>query len=547
MVVNGQTKKYDIVIYGGTSAGVSAAIQSSRMGKSVVLIEPTNRIGGLTTGGLGQTDIGNKQAIGGISREFYENIKKYYDDPENWKWEKRSDYKDGGQTRTEEGEATMWTFEPSAALAVYKSMMDKEKIKMVYNERLNRETGVKKVAGKIESITMESGKIFKGKVFLDATYEGDLMASAGVSYAVGRESNEEYGETLNGVQANSINTSLTGLVSRNAFNHNFIPGVDPYVVKGDPTSGLLPNVNEKPGLEGEGDKKIQAYCFRMCLTDHPENRISFQKPANYDEVNYELLFRNYEARKGPIREMYSYGNSLLPWINSSMPNRKTDTNNKFGFSTDYIGRNYDYPEASYAERERIIEDHRNYQMGLMWTLANHPRIPAEVREEASRWGTTKDEFERADGWQQQLYVREARRMVSDYVMTQKNCEALTVAEDAIGLAAYGMDSHNVQRYVDANGYVQNEGNVEAHGFKPYPISYGALVPKKEECQNLIVPVCVSSTHIAFGSIRMEPVFMVLGQSAATAAVLAIDANVSVQEVPYPNLKEQLLKDRQRLK
>ena len=547
MVVNGQTKKYDIVIYGGTSAGVSAAIQSSRMGKSVVLIEPTNRIGGLTTGGLGQTDIGNKQAIGGISREFYENIKKYYDDPENWKWEKRSDYKDGGQTRTEEGEATMWTFEPSAALAVYKSMMDKEKIKMVYNERLNRETGVKKVAGKIESITMESGKIFKGKVFLDATYEGDLMASAGVSYAVGRESNEEYGETLNGVQANSINTSLTGLVSRNAFNHNFIPGVDPYVVKGDPTSGLLPNVNEKPGLEGEGDKKIQAYCFRMCLTDHPENRIPFQKPANYDEVNYELLFRNYEARKGPIREMYSYGNSLLPWINSSMPNRKTDTNNKFGFSTDYIGRNYDYPEASYVEREKIIEDHRNYQMGLMWTLANHPRIPAEVREEASRWGTTKDEFERADGWQQQLYVREARRMVSDYVMTQKNCEALTVAEDGIGLAAYGMDSHNVQRYVDANGYVQNEGNVEAHGFKPYPISYGALVPKKEECNNLIVPVCVSSTHIAFGSIRMEPVFMVLGQSAATAAVLAIDANVSVQDVPYPNLKEQLLKDRQRLK
>ena len=546
-LMNGQTKKYDVVIYGGTSAGVAAALQSSRMGKSVVLIEPTNRIGGLTTGGLGQTDIGNKQAIGGISREFYENIKKYYDDPENWKWEKRSDYKDGGQTRTEEGEATMWTFEPSAALAVYKSMMDKEKIKMVYNERLNRESGVKKVAGKIESITMESGKIFKGKVFLDATYEGDLMASAGVSYAVGRESNEEYGETLNGVQANSINTSLTGLVSRNAFNHNFIPGVDPYVVKGDPTSGLLPNVNEKPGLEGEGDKKIQAYCFRMCLTDHPENRISFQKPANYDEVNYELLFRNYEARKGPIREMYSYGNSLLPWINSSMPNRKTDTNNKFGFSTDYIGRNYDYPEASYAEREKIIEDHRNYQMGLMWTLANHPRIPAEVREEASRWGTTKDEFERADGWQQQLYVREARRMVSDYVMTQKNCEALTVAEDGIGLAAYGMDSHNVQRYVDANGYVQNEGNVEAHGFKPYPISYGALVPKKEECQNLIVPVCVSSTHIAFGSIRMEPVFMVLGQSAATAAVLAIDANVSVQDVPYPNLKEQLLKDRQRLK
>jgi hypothetical protein len=543
----GQSKKYDIVIYGGTSAGVAAALQSSRMGKSVVLIEPTDRIGGLTTGGLGQTDIGNKQAIGGISREFYENIKKYYDDPENWKWEKRSEYIDGGQTRTEEGEATMWTFEPSAALSVYKAMMDKEKIKMVYNERLNRASGVKKVNGKIESITMESGKTFKGKVFLDATYEGDLMASAGVSYSVGRDDNEEYGETLNGVQANNINKSLTGLVSKNAFNHNFIPEVDPYIIKGNPTSGLLPNVNEKPGLEGAGDNKIQAYCFRMCLTDHPDNRIPFQKPSNYNEINYELLFRNYEARKGPIKEMYSYGNSLLPWINSSMPNRKTDTNNKFGFSTDYIGRNYDYPEGSYAERERIIEDHRNYQMGLMWTLANHPRIPEEVREEASKWGTSKDEFERDDGWQQQLYIREARRMISDYVMTQQNCEALKVADDAIGMAAYGMDSHNVQRYLDANGFVQNEGNVEAHGFKPYPISYGSLVPKKEECNNLIVPICVSSTHIAFGSIRMEPVFMVLGQSAATAAALAIDGNTNVQDVPYANLKTQLLKDGQTIK
>ncbi|MCM4166089.1 Soluble pyridine nucleotide transhydrogenase [Arenibacter antarcticus] len=544
---SGQTKKYDIVIYGGTSAGVAAALQSSRMGKSVVLIEPSNRIGGLTTGGLGQTDIGNKQAIGGISREFYENIKKHYDNPENWKWEQRSEYMDSGQTRTEEGEASMWTFEPSAALAVYKAMMDKEKIVMVYNERLNRESGVKKVTGRIESITMESGKSFKGKVYLDATYEGDLMASAGVSYAVGRESNDQYGETLNGVQANSINRALTGFVSKNAFNHNFLPGVDPYVKKGDPASGLLPNINEKPGLEGEGDDKIQAYCFRMCLTDHPENRIPFQKPSNYDEINYELLFRNYEARKGPIRDMYGYGNSLLPWINSSMPNRKTDTNNKFGFSTDYIGKNYDYPEASYAEREKIIEDHRNYQMGLMWSLANHPRIPEEVREEASKWGTSKDEFERADGWQQQLYIREARRMISDYVMTQQNCEALIVAEDPIGMAAYGMDSHHVQRYVDANGYVQNEGNVEAHGFKPYPISYRSLVPKKEECNNLIVPICVSSTHIAFGSIRMEPVFMVLGQSAATAAVLAIDGNINVQDVPYQSLKEQLLKDGQRVK
>ncbi len=541
-----QKKAYDIVVYGGTSAGISAAIQSSRMGKTVVLIEPTNRIGGLTTGGLGQTDIGNKQAIGGISREFYAHIKRYYDKPENWKWQQRSDYMDGGQTRTEEGEKTMWTFEPSAALSVYKEMISKENIELVYNERLDRKKGVAIKNGEISSITMESGRTFSGKMFIDATYEGDLMASAGVSYTFGRESNDQYGETLNGVQANIKNTSLLGTVSRNGQNHNFLPGVDPYIKKGDPNSGLLPNVAIKPGIEGAGDNKIQAYCFRMCLTDHPDNRIPFAKPEGYNERDYELLFRNYEARKGPILEMYDYGGSLLPWINSSMPNRKTDTNNKFGFSTDYIGKNYDYPEASYAEREKIVEDHRNYQMGLMWTLANHPRIPEEVRKEASRWGTSKDEFEREDGWQQQLYIREARRMVSDYVMTQHNCEGLHIPNDPVGLGAYGMDSHHIQRYVDANGFVQNEGNVECHVKAPYPISYQSIVPKKGECKNLLVPVCLSATHIAFGSIRMEPVFMVLGQSAATAAALAIDNQTTVQDLPYRILNQKLLKDGQRM-
>lgn len=546
-VTYGQSEKYDIVVYGGTSSGVAAAIQSSRMGKSVVLIEPTTRIGGLTTGGLGQTDIGNKQAIGGISREFYENIKSYYDAPLNWKWQKQSEYLDGGQTRTKADENSMWTFEPSAALSVYKDMLDKQKVDLVYKERLNRKSGVTMAKGRIQSIKMESGKVFIGDIFIDATYEGDLMAMAGVSYTYGREGNEQYGETLNGVQANITNNTLSGTVSRNGQYHNYLPRVDPYRVKGKPESGLLPNVIDKPGLEGVGDKKIQAYCFRMCLTDVPENRVPFKKPDGYREIDYELLFRNYEARTGPIREMYSYGSSLLPWINSQMPNRKTDTNNKFAFSTDYIGKNYEYPEASYEEREKIVAEHRNYQMGLMWTLANHSRIPKEVRNEASKWGTTKDEFERPDGWQHQLYIREARRMVGEYVMTQHNCEGLRIPNDPIGLGAYGMDSHHVQRYVDANGYVQNEGNVEAHGFKPYPISYMSLVPKKEECENLIVPVCLSATHIAFGSIRMEPVFMVLGQSAAIAASLAIDTNLSVQDVPYQKLKTTLLKYGQRLR
>ena len=539
--------KYDVVVYGGTSAGVTAAIQSSRMGKSVVLIEPGKRIGGLSTGGLGQTDIGNKQAIGGISREFYQNIRKYYEKPESWKWQKKSEYRDGGQTRTGEGEDAMWTFEPSAALKVYHDMISKENVTIVYQERLNRNDGVVKNGDQIKSIGMENGAVYEGKMFIDATYEGDLMAAAGVTYTLGRESNEQYGETLNGVQANYFNITLRHTMSRNAYNHNFVSGVDPYVVKGDRSSGLLPYINDGgPGIDGTGDKKIQAYCFRMTLTDHPGNRIPFEKPEDYQELNYELLFRNYEAApNGDIDKMYTYG-SIVPWINSKMPNRKTDTNNQKGFSTDFIGQNYDYPEASYEERERIIEKHRSYQKGLMWTLAYHPRIPERVRNEVSRWGTCRDEYEREDGWQQQLYIREARRMVSDYIMTQHNCEALKVVEDPIGLAAYTMDSHNVQRYVDANGYVQNEGNVEAGGVKPFPISYRSIIPRAGEVSNLLVPVCLSASHIAFGSIRMEPVFMVLGQSAATAAALAIDNKVKLQELDYQTLRNVLLQDKQRL-
>ncbi|MCU0396094.1 MAG: FAD-dependent oxidoreductase [Chitinophagaceae bacterium] len=531
---------YDLVIYGGTSAGIAAAIQAARMGKTAVIIEPSARLGGLTTGGLGQTDIGNKQAIGGIAREFYQHIRTYYQDPNNWKWQKREQYKDGGQTQTAANEDAMWTFEPSAALKVFQQMLAadpvKDRVRVITGQRLNRATGVAKQGNSITAITMESGQQYAGKMFLDATYEGDLMAAAGVSYTVGREGNKQYSETLNGVQDNYYYATLKNQLSANARNHNFVQGVDPYKVKGDPSSGLLPFIKAGgPGLTGSGDKGVQAYCFRMTLTDHPDNRIPFAKPAGYNELYYELLLRNYEA-----------GETGFPWINSHMPNRKTDTNNRLGFSSDFIGQNHAYPEASYAERERIIEAHRQYQQGLMWTLAYHPRMPEHIRQEVSRWGTCKDEYERGDGWQDQLYIREARRMVSDYVMTQHHCEGLKVAEDAVGLGAYGMDSHHVNRYVDANGFVQNEGNVEAHVPKPYPISYRSIVPKNEECTNLLVPVCLSATHIAFGSIRMEPVFMVLGQSAATAAVLAIDKAQAVQSVDYIQLKQCLLADKQRL-
>ena len=317
---------------------------------------------------------------------------------------------------------------------------------------------------------------------------------------------------------------------------------------GDPKSGLLPNVepydpNEK---DGQGDRRMQAYCFRMCLTDVPENRIPFKKPANYDVRNYELLLRNFESTNQQAKVEFGWANAGLPWINSRMPNRKTDTNNRTGFSTDFIGRNWAWPEASYAAREKILKEHLDYQMGLMWTLANHPRIPEKMRKEFSRWGTCRDEFTDGlgDGWQRQLYVREGRRMVGDCVMTEHHCRGKAVASRPIAMAAYTMDSHNVRRHVGADGFVHNEGDVEVSGGKPYGIEYGAIVPKRGECGNLFVPVCLSASHIAFGSIRMEPVFFALGQAAGTAAAQAIDAGCAVQDLPYAPLARRLLADGQ---
>lgn len=517
-----ESPEYDVVIYGGTSAGIVAGIQALQMGRTVIVIEPSKREGGLTTGGLGQTDIGNKRVIGGLSFEFYRRIADHYAEPGSWKWQEHSDYRGGSEMRPGQGEEAMWTFEPSAALGVFREWRAEVGLGMVLEERLERSSGVAMKEGRIVSITMESGRTFAGKMFLDCSYEGDLLAAAGVSYTVGREAIAQYGESLAGVQ------------TRQAKYHQFADGVDPYVVPGEPTSGLLPFIDSRgPGEEGAADTRVQAYCFRMCLTDHPSNRVSFEKPAGYEPLWYELLLRNYEA-----------GEEGLPWINSGMPNRKTDTNNRLGFSTDFIGQNYAWPEASYAERDDMLLRHRLYQMGLMWTLAYHPRMPQTVRDEISRWGLCKDEFEEGDGWQEQLYVREARRMIGDFVMTQKHCQGAAQVRDSIGMGAYTMDSHHVQRYVDEQGCVRNEGDVEVGGFLPYPISLRAIFPQAVECTNLLVPVCLSASHIAFGSIRMEPVFMVLGQSAATVACLAIEEDLPVQAVSYDDVETRLIADGQ---
>ena len=534
----------DVVIYGSSPAAVTAALAAQKLGKSAVIVCPETRIGGLTTGGLGQTDIGNKKAFGGLALQFYRDVAGYYRDEAHWTWQKRSDYLPDGQCAGTKGADSMWTFEPHAALAILERWEKEQNLDIRRDEWLDRGAGgVLKQDGRIVGFRTLSGNVYCGKMFVDATYEGDLMAAAGASYAVGREANAVYGETVNGFAPKA----------RGADHHQLQPGVDPSVVKGDPSSGLLPNVEpydarEKPG---DGDRRVQAYCFRMCLTDVPENRIPFAKPEGYDERDYELLLRNFEAISAK-----AFDGDLtwkLPWINSKMPNRKTDTNNRDGFSTDFIGRNWAWPDASYEERAKMLREHLDYQRGLMWTLANHPRVPEKVRREVSRWGTCKDEFGDGlgNGWQSQLYVREARRLVGDTVMTEHHCRGTRTAPRPVAMGAYGMDSHNVRRRVTADGFVQNDGNVEdykaADGktrFPPFGVDYGAIVPKRGEVANLFVPVCLSASHIAFGSIRMEPVFFALGQVAGTAAAQAIDAGCAVQDLPYAPLRAQLVADGQ---
>ena len=516
--VSAAESRQDVVVYGGTSAGIAAAIQAARMGHSAVIVEPGQHLGGLTSGGLGWTDSGRKDAIGGISREFYQRIKRHYDDPKSWPFGKREAY-----SRYRAQDDAMWTFEPKVAEAVYVAMLKEAGVTVVKGERLNRKTGVSSKNRTIVSITAESGKTFRGRMFIDATYEGDLLAASGVSFSVGREGNSVYGEAINGIQKRL-----------NTHKHRFVVDVDPFVEAGNKASGLLPGIDPSGrGTDGKGDHRIQAYCFRMCMSNVSENRIPFPKPDGYDEQQHELLLRNFEA-----------GDLRLPLKPDMMPNGKTDTNNNCAVSTDYIGMNYDYPTATYAQREAIIRRHEAYQKGLMWTLANHPRVPEVIRKKMSVWGLAKDEFLDNGNWPHQMYVREARRMKSDYVMTELDCRRIRKCKDSVGLGSYNMDSHNCQRYVTEKGFVQNEGDVQESPGGPYMISYRSIVPKKGEADNLLVPVCISSSHIAYGSIRMEPVFMVLGQSAATAASIAMKKNQSVQDVEYAELRKQLLADRQ---
>jgi hypothetical protein len=532
----------DVCVYGGTSAGVMAAVEAARMGRNVVLVEPGRHLGGLSSGGLGMTDVGAVHTVGGLSREFYERVYQYYTDAKSWPYQRREDFVawlpriwgvDG--PRMEELKA-QFIFEPHAAEGVFNDMVREAGVRVIFGERLDLKGGVHKDGARITSIVMESGRQFVAKVFVDATYEGDLMAKAGVTYIVGREPNSAYGETLNGIFP---------------FPPAPFAKISPYVVAGDAKSGLLPRIEPKlPGVKGEGDHRVQAYNFRVCLTDVPENRVPFTKPASYNPLDYEALSRLIATMKNVVPGPRKHaavglrgGGGDLGVNFELVPNRKTDSNSGSEFGSDLTGRSYGWAESDYAGRAKLWQEHKDYLMGLLWFLAHDERVPEPVHVEMQRWGLAKDEFTDNENWPWQLYVREARRMISDYVVTEHEAKGERSADDGICIASYPLDSHGVTLYVDEAGQLWRERGFFS-GSKPFPVSYRALRPRAAECVNLLVPCCLSASHAAYGSVRMEPVFMMLGHAAGAAASLAAERNTPVQDVPYPLLREQLLAQKQ---
>lgn len=526
-----EERSADIVVYGGTSSGIAAVREATSHGHSVILVVPEKFLGGMMTGGLGASDKGVYWTVGGLARSFFEDVYKHYENPKTWTRETRSEYLPKHGLIYRESMKCQWFFEPHVARLIFEKWLAESGAKVLRGERLNRgKGGVTKEDGVIRSITMESGLVIRGRYFIDATYEGDLMAAAGVAYTVGREANATYHETMNGIQIDETGSAH----------------ISPYIVAGDPKSGLLPRIEPKPyGMHGAADHRFQAYNFRLCLTTVPENRVPITKPANYNSLNYELMLRDMQRKKN-----LTPGKGYFTRV--PMPNLKTDSNNAGTFSTDYIGGSYGWPEASYAEREQMLAEHRGYVQGFFWFLGNDPRVPEDFRQDVARWGLAKDEFTDNDHWPTQLYIREARRMVGVHVMNENNfplkstdaegkkiaAAALQPVEDVIAVGSYALDSHKVGMFVDDKGELVWEGHF-FRGVKPYGISYRSLLPKVDQCQNLLVSVCVSATHVAYGSMRMESVYMEMGQAAAAAAGLSLKHVTTPHALAYPVLAERL--------
>jgi hypothetical protein len=482
----------DVCVFGGTAAGVIAAVTAAQQGKRCVLVNPGLHVGGMTSGGLGATDVGNPAVVGGLAREFYRRVGRVYglDD-------------------------VAWRFEPHVAEQVLLDWIAEAGVTVISERLLNR---VEKVGLRLQSLWTSQGETIEARVYIDASYEGDLLAAAGVGWTTERESVAQYGESLNGVRAASP-------------AHQFRVRVDPYLRPGDPHSGLLPGVQDDEGRQpGEASQRLQAYNFRLCLTRDPNNRVPITAPAAYAPQRYELLARYFEALADAGQPLQFSDLFLIV----RLPNGKADFNNNGAVSTDHIGGNWAYPEADPTRRAAIRQEHVDYTRGLFHFLATDTRVPAAIQQEAREWGLCRDEFMDSGGWPHQFYVREARRMLGAYVMTQADCEGTRAIADSIAMGSYTLDSHHCQRIV-REGAAHNEGDVQV-SVKPYPIAYRAITPKPEECPNLLVPVCLSASHAAHGSIRMEPVFMALGQTAGLAACHSLDERVEVQGIDLARLQ-----------
>jgi hypothetical protein len=492
----GQSREFDLVVYGGTAGGTITAVAAAREGLHVALLEPGHHLGGMVSGGLGWTDFGKKEVIGGISREFFTRVGGHYGEPETW------------------------YFEPHVAEQVFNEMVKEAKVEVFLTHRLRATRGVRKRGTEIIEMITENGDSFRAKIFADCSYEGDLMAQAEVQYTWGREGVSQFNESLAGVRDHTP-------------QHQFRVAVSPF----DSNGKLLPEVYGGPkGKVGAADTKVQAYNFRLCMTDKQQNQVAFPRPAKYDPQRYELLAR---MLKGVTEK-----NGRPPIMKEVMkvdllPNRKTDTNNNGAFSTDYIGGSWNYPEADSEARKKIWQEHKDYIAGFLYFLANDPHVPEALQKEVARWGLAKDEFTDTENWPRQLYVREARRMIGAYVMTQKDIQTELAKMDSIGMGSYNSDSHNVQRVVTADGRaVENEGDMQVP-VNPYQIPYRIVLPKRQQATNLLVPVCFSASHVAYSTLRMEPQYMIIGQAAGVAAKMAIEKGVAVQDVDSAVLVKKL--------
>lgn len=490
----------DLVVYGGTASGVMTAYAAAKEGLHVILLEPGSHLGGMVTGGLSATDLGHFQIIGGYARDFYREAAAHY----------------GIHTLSH---PTDWLSEPKVGEAIFQRWLTQAGVDVQFHERLKEHGGVQKSGTRLRSITTEDGKVWEAKVFSDCSYEGDVMAQSGVRYVVGREGVETYQEDLAGVRVNTP-------------KHQFLWKISPY----DSNGKLMPEVDAGPmGANGQADKKVQAYNFRLILTENPANKLPWTKPAGYDASRFELLAKYLAEWKSHKHRDPTLGDVMNPVM---IPNGEADFNNNGAFSTDYLGKSWTYPDASYAERKKIWDDHLLYTQSFLWFLASDPRVPKTLRDEVNRWGRAKDEFLDTDGWPNQLYIREGRRMVGTYVMKQADLQTSRTKPDSIAMGSYNSDSHNVQRVVTADGYVRNEGDVQVP-VQPYEIAFGTILPRKDQTTNLLVPVCLSASHVAYSSVRMEPQYMMLGQAAGVTAALAVKGKTAVQDVDVNALQKRL--------